>query len=380
MKILFLTSWYPHRYDAMMGLFVRKHAEAVARLSHVCVLYMHEDEHITQTEITEHTDGNLTEIIVYYPKQGNSLTAFYHYFQAAGTGFRYVRKNWGMPDLTHANIFLKPALMAYFLQRKYGIPYVVTEHWSGYLPANGAYARLSAFHRYLTRLTAKKAAAVLPVSLLLQKNMERHNIHANYQVVNNVVDDFFYQKPPQRTFDSKKHLLHISCFDEAAKNTKGILAALKQVSQQRQDFDMVFVGTGVNLNDTVAYTELLGFPDGMVQFVGEQTPEEVAQWLYRSDCLIIFSNYETACVVVSEALATGTPVIATEVGSIPQMIDNQSGIIIQPKDIAALTRAINYMLDHSQDYDSGLIQTQAQQYSYAAVAGQLISIYRQALS
>lgn len=29
MKVLFLTAWYPHRYDAMAGLFVRKHAEAV---------------------------------------------------------------------------------------------------------------------------------------------------------------------------------------------------------------------------------------------------------------------------------------------------------------------------------------------------------------
>jgi hypothetical protein len=31
MKVLFLTPWYPHRYDAMSGLFVRKHAQAVAR-------------------------------------------------------------------------------------------------------------------------------------------------------------------------------------------------------------------------------------------------------------------------------------------------------------------------------------------------------------
>ncbi|MEE1089862.1 MAG: hypothetical protein UH103_00395, partial [Paludibacteraceae bacterium] len=30
-KVLFLTPWYPHRYDAMSGLFVRKHAQAVAR-------------------------------------------------------------------------------------------------------------------------------------------------------------------------------------------------------------------------------------------------------------------------------------------------------------------------------------------------------------
>jgi len=30
-KVLFLSAWYPNRYDAMAGLFVRKHAEAVSQ-------------------------------------------------------------------------------------------------------------------------------------------------------------------------------------------------------------------------------------------------------------------------------------------------------------------------------------------------------------
>ena len=39
MKVLYLTQWYPHRYDAMAGLFVRNHAEAAIRQGvDVCVL------------------------------------------------------------------------------------------------------------------------------------------------------------------------------------------------------------------------------------------------------------------------------------------------------------------------------------------------------
>lgn len=42
MKVLYLTQWYPHRYDAMAGLFVRNHAEAAVRQGvDVCVLYCH---------------------------------------------------------------------------------------------------------------------------------------------------------------------------------------------------------------------------------------------------------------------------------------------------------------------------------------------------
>ena len=42
-KILFTTVWYPDRYDNMMGLFVRKHAAAVARINDVCVVYTRPD-------------------------------------------------------------------------------------------------------------------------------------------------------------------------------------------------------------------------------------------------------------------------------------------------------------------------------------------------
>ena len=41
MKILYLTEWYPHRYDPMPGLFVRKHAAASVRQGlDVCVLFL----------------------------------------------------------------------------------------------------------------------------------------------------------------------------------------------------------------------------------------------------------------------------------------------------------------------------------------------------
>ena len=43
-KVLFLSAWYPNRYDAMAGLFVRKHAEAVGQYADVCVLYLHLDD------------------------------------------------------------------------------------------------------------------------------------------------------------------------------------------------------------------------------------------------------------------------------------------------------------------------------------------------
>ena len=53
-KVLFLSAWYPNRYDTMAGLFVRKHAEAVGQYADVCVLYLHLDDKIDNFQIVEH--------------------------------------------------------------------------------------------------------------------------------------------------------------------------------------------------------------------------------------------------------------------------------------------------------------------------------------
>ena len=66
-KVLFLSAWYPHRYDAMEGLFVRKHALAANLYSDVCVLFLYADKHISHFEIVKQKKQQLTEIYVYYP-------------------------------------------------------------------------------------------------------------------------------------------------------------------------------------------------------------------------------------------------------------------------------------------------------------------------
>lgn len=380
MKVLFLTTWYPHRYDAMAGLFVRKHAEAVARHADVCVLYLHADRQTDRTEIVEQTYNNVREITVYYPQSNSWTTALYRYCRAVQAGWRHTQAAWGLPDITHAHVFLKPALMAYCLQLRYGTPYVVTEHWSGYLPANGNYERLSRLHRWLTRLSARKSACVMPVSSLLQQHMQQHGIAANYQVVGNVVDDFFYLPPATTEARTKKRIVHISCFDEAAKNIRGLLRAVRQVAEQRQDFELVLIGTGADYATITDYAGSLHFPEDMVRFTGEQTPEEVCRWLYNSDFLLMFSNYETAGIIFSECWACGKPIVSTPVGILANEESADYGIFVKIQDEAALGSAVGYMLDHYQDYNPDTLRAKGREYSYQNIGARLTDIYRQALS
>ena len=187
---LFLSAWYPNRQDAMSGLFVRKHAEAVALFGDVTVLYFHADPQITKFEIVkQHVNEHLREIIVYYPNHIKGTVGRFikiiNYFRANYIGYKEVQKDFGRPDIVHVNVLTRTGLLAYWLKLTRGIPYVITEHWTRYLPMNNSYKGV--IRKILTQIVSRSAASIMPVSQQLKSAMIDNKIHhSNYQIINNV--------------------------------------------------------------------------------------------------------------------------------------------------------------------------------------------------
>ena len=382
MKVLYLSAWYPHRYDAMSGLFVRKHAEAASRFCDVCVLYLMADEHVKRYDIVEQTTNSVREVYVYYPFAKTpvlrQLTKAVGYVRAFGRGFAVVRRSFGLPDVVQANVLTRSGVLARKLKQKFGIPYIVVEHWSRYLPQNFNYKGFA--RKLMTRKCVADANCVLAVSGKLREAMRGCGLtNNNFQLIDNVVDDFFFAAQKNINAKGKFRFLHVSCFDEKPKNVKGILRAVKNLSQQRADFELVLVGVGQDWQAVVQYAKELKLSDNIVRFVGEQTPEDVCRYFAESDAFVLFSNYENAPVVISESLATGTPVISTNVGGIPDMVNEQCGILINPGDESALCEKMSWMIDNKTVFDAADIRKTAQRYTYENVGKRLFDIYSAAV-
>ncbi|MBQ7996757.1 MAG: glycosyltransferase [Paludibacteraceae bacterium] len=344
MKVLFLTPWYPSKKDAMLGLFVQKHVEAVRAQG--------------------------CEVRVIFSQTWRDMFAQWRTLRCEG---------W-MPDIVQLNVIQKQGLLALWLKRRYGIPYVIIEHWSGYLPENGQYMRQPAVKRRFAERVAEQASAILPVSNTLAKAMQDCGIrNKRWLKIYNVVDDFFFEgvESQKSKAESRKTLLHVSCFDEKAKNVKGLLRAAKMLSEKRQDWQLVLVGTGIDYKDVRAYAESLSFPEGILRWTGELTPREVAEEMSHADAFVLNSNYENAPVVLSESMASGIPVIATRAGGMPEMIADECGILVPPRNDRALTEAMEHMLDHHSEYDRAAIRQAGKKYSYEAVGKQLKEIYEE---
>lgn len=346
MKVLFLSAWYPTERDAMAGLFVQKHAESVMQQGHdVRVLY----------------------------SEKVGIAWIKDMYQA----WKQLQKEWGKPDVVQMNVLDKNGLIALWLKYRYHIPYVIIEHWSGYLPVNFAFR--GGWHGWLMRKIAKQASCILPVSQMLEDAMKNCGIENNHwQRIHNVVDDFFYQPISTKTITPKGdtfRFLHVSCFDEKAKNIQGMLRAVRKVAEERQDFELVVVGTGVDYTEDRAYADSLLFPEGMLTFTGEQTPHEVAQWMQESDCFLFFSRYENAPVVLSECLACGLPIISSHAGGIPEMVDDTCGILVPTEDENALAKAMKDMISNN-NYSTEQIRNHGKQYTYHVVGSKLSEIYK----
>ena len=92
---------------------------------------------------------------------------------------------------------------------------------------------------------------------------------------------------------------------------------------------------------------MLGVAD-RVRFLGAGTRDDVISLFRAVDVALVTSSWENLPHTLMEALAAGTPVIATHVGGIPEVLrDGENGLLIPPADVDALAAAIDRLLrDH----------------------------------
>ena len=132
------------------------------------------------------------------------------------------------------------------------------------------------------------------------------------------------------------------------------------------------------------YTELMAIASerGQVDwvcFLGEISREDVFKY-YSSSTLFALPSYtEGFPYVILEAMAFGCPIIATDVGAIPQLITEETGVLIPSKDVNKLSSALNNLLSEPQKalkLGEKAKQEVIENYSTATVMNQYAKIWK----
>ncbi|WKD84910.1 Glycogen synthase [Polaribacter huanghezhanensis] len=330
LHILFLCSWFPSKEFPTNGDFIEKHAKAVSLKHSVSVLHIVTSKKITKTIIDKNVDDNLTTYVGYVKQTKNPILKAIRFYKT----YIQLLKLIGDFDLIHLNILYPFGLFALHQQFTKRKPFLISEHWTGYL--NSRKNNISFSQKKLSKLITKKASFVCPVSNELQNGMQHLGLKGTYFPVGNVVDTnlFFPSDKKNKTFT----IIHVSGLNDAQKNSTDMLKVAKLLENEIANFCWKFIG-GTSENYKNLITDL-NFKTAKIEFINHVSQKELATHLQEANLCVSFSNYETFGIVMPEAIACGTFLISTNTGILNELKPQDFFSIIPVKDKNALTTEI----------------------------------------
>jgi glycosyltransferase involved in cell wall biosynthesis len=370
--VLFLTSAYPTAREPAAGVFVREHALAAAAHADVGVVHLDRRAGYTGLPRVERVDGEpLPTWRVAYPYRPLAVSLAAH-AAAAVSGYRAARFG---PDLLHAHFFLA-GLPGVVLGRTLRKPVVVTEQWSVFLPSDPT--PVTRPLRAAAKLTYERADLVLPPSEALRRAIEAQGIRARFRIVPNVVDTSLF-RPDGIPLAAPPRLLAVGLLYDA-KGYEFLLEAASILDREGREFRLDVVGDGPRRADYERLTEELDVRH-RVTFHGLVPKPEVARLMREASAFVLASRYDNNPSALVEALASGLPVVATDVGGIPELVDASNGLLARPQDARHLAERISELLDGLPGYDRGAIaRAAAARFSRERVGGLLANAYAEALA
>ncbi|MBN1397934.1 MAG: glycosyltransferase [Bacteroidetes bacterium] len=386
LKILFFASWYPNKYDNVLGVFIRNKLQAVSSLCDTAVIYAAKDPNAKRVyNIDSSYEENVLTVRIYFKLPRNPIyqAIFYNirFLHAYYLAWKYVKNHWGVPDLIHVNVANRAGLPALFLKWVKQIPYIITEHSTPDVGFTKGEHRKPIFTNKLLKKIIWKYCSIGSVDSNISKLfLEKIGIKTKIEVIPNVVkiDKDLLQKSINHPANSKIIGLHISNLIER-KNVLGIIQAVAKLSAKRNDFEVHIVGTGEQERQLKDTARDYGILDKFIFFHGYVTEEKKQEFLVQSDFHILNSDEEGFSVVAAESLCYGIPVITTDCGGPEDFVNSNNGIIIRRRNPDELADAIERMINTAHSYDRSRISNEAySRFAPDIVARQTFNMYWEA--
>ena len=172
-------------------------------------------------------------------------------------------------------------------------------------------------------------------------------------VIPNVVDEQIFAAPRADEPRDPSHLLFVGLI----RHVKGLDVLVRALGHLLPEFPNLHLSVAGgsfyrayerDAAEVRSLVQALGLTD-RVRFLGEVAPNDVAALMRRSALLVVPSRRETFSLVTAEALASGTPVVATRCGGPEEILTDDTGQLTDVDDPAALAIAIESALARSFD-------------------------------
>jgi teichuronic acid biosynthesis glycosyltransferase TuaC len=273
-------------------------------------------------------------------------------------------------DAIDAHFIYPEGLAAVLLGKVFRVPVLITLR--GMLPLLVRYR----LRRPQLRYALRKASRIVAVSGSLKEDAVRLGIEpGRVRVIENGIDPELF-RPLDRT-EARRSLglpedgpLVVSVGTLSPR--KGFHLVMEGMTELRSDLRFAIVGgdgpEGAMEAELRSLAARLGLEDRVI-FAGPRRRAELAAWYSAADVFVLASGHEGCPNVVLEALACGTPVVATPVGNVAELVTEEVGIVAERK-VPELAEAIRKAL--SVGWDRNVIRTRIEPRTWQAVGREVM--------
>ena len=324
------------------GDFIQRHAEAVAIKNSVTAIHIISDENCnSRIEITDEIINEVRTIIGYVKFTKNPAVKYLRFVKA----FRKISKKLDDFDVVHLNRIYPLGIFALYLKYFKKKPFIVSEHWTGFLKNNNL--SISFSEKFISKKIAKKASFICPVSQNLADSMMEFGLKGKYVVIPNVVDTNLFT--PNKSESNEFIILHISNMIDAHKNVSNLLHVVGELRKSISDFKLLLIG-----NESDSYIDLIHklSLQNNVEIIPQIDHYKIPEYMQKASVFVLFSNYENLPCVILESFSCGLPVISTDVGGISEFFPKNFGKLITKQDSEKLLESILHFYKKEKKYDA----------------------------
>lgn len=393
MRILTFTNLFPNQQQPNYAVFIKNRMAAVNRLNDSEVRVVapvpwfprnipgdgrwQQLAKVPENEVIDGLQVSHPRYLV-TPKVGMTLYG-YSMFKGCLKTIENIYKEWPF-DIIDAHYVYPDGLAAVMLGKHFNVPVVVSARGTDM----NLYPQFKLV-RPLVKKVLREATALVSVCRSLADLMVEHGADVKkITVIPNGVDLGNFKKmelSEARTelgIDSDEKIL-LSVGGLIERKGHNLLIAAVELLQQRQklDFKTFIVGQGIEYRRLQQQIIQAGLSEDII-LIGEVDNQKLGTWYSAADLFFLGSSREGWPNVVSEALACGTPVVATPVNGIPEILTSADyGIVVErtPQDFACgIERAFQTT------WNRELIAAYGGQRTWDVVAEEVDRVFQSALS
>jgi glycosyltransferase involved in cell wall biosynthesis len=374
-QVLILSFWNPTSHQPKHGIFIEEQAAAICDLQKNVVFLqvnvLPSNLLLLKKTVEESAFHNNRRIVInLYSCLWKLL--YVNPWYLSGVIYRILRKadikiN---PVIIHTNVIFPCGIVGYLLSRRLGGKLVISEHWSKaeIFLKNPLYKRIAikVYHQNF---------AIICVSEFLSRKIAKATHHKNLVVIPNVINtDIFTFLPKPPVTDGRLNFMCVAAWRTPKRLDIIIDTLLHYAPETTRQILLRVVGTGTQV-DLLKTRET---PENLkIEWLGHLDKPDIASLLQTTQVFLHASNIETFSIVTAEALSTGTPVLASNVGALPELINRQNGILVENNRESWL-QGIREITAKQYDYQAIAIQHQ-NRYSPSTVGNNILKIYREAI-